>query len=66
MSELLTTIDAAAYLRVSPRTMIRWRVQRTGPAWTYAGTQVRYRRADLDEYLDRRRRTPVRDAAEAT
>lgn len=55
----LTTPEAADYLRVSERTLIRWRVQRRGPAWTYAGRQVRYRLADLEAYLDGRAYDPV-------
>ena len=58
-SPILTTAEAAEYLRVSERTMIRWRVDRTGPAWTYAGCQVRYLRRDLDSYLLERTCKPV-------
>ena len=57
----LSTKEAAAYLGVSERTLIRWRVNRTGPAWTYAGRQVRYRPEDLDAYLESKRTIPVRE-----
>lgn len=61
---VLTTAEAAEYLRISERTLIRWRVQRLGPSWTYAGRQVRYRRADLEAYLEHRSREPVREPVE--
>ena len=59
----LTTKEAAAYLGVTERTLIRWRVNRTGPAWTYAGHQVRYRPADLEAYLEAKRTVPVREGS---
>ena len=62
---VLTTAEAAEYLRISERTLIRWRVQRRGPPWTYAGRQVRYRRTDLDGYLEQRSRKPVRERGAA-
>ncbi|PWG62523.1 helix-turn-helix domain-containing protein [Sediminicurvatus halobius] len=60
---VLTTAEAARYLQVSERSLIRWRVQRRGPAWTYAGRQVRYRIEDLDAYLSGRTRRPVAEEA---
>lgn len=56
---VLTTDEAARYLRVSTRSLIRWRVLRKGPPWTYAGRQVRYRREDLDRYLAGRVNAPA-------
>lgn len=61
---VLTPSQAAKYLSVSSRTLIRFRVQRKGPAWTYVGHQVRYRRTDLDAYLDANRHVPVREYRE--
>jgi excisionase family DNA binding protein len=60
---VLTTGDAAKYLQVSERTLIRWRVQRKGPAWTYVGRQVRYRHEDLNDYLIGRKRRPVAEVS---
>ena len=51
---VLTTVEAAHHLRVSPRTLLRWRRKRIGPRWTYVGHQVRYRPADIEAYLDAR------------
>jgi DNA transposition AAA+ family ATPase len=38
---------------ISARTMERWRVERTGPTYIMIGNGrlVRYRKSDLDEYL---------------
>ncbi len=57
--ENLTASEAADYLRVSERTLIRWRVLRVGPAWTKAGRGVRYRRTDLNAWLAHRTVAPV-------
>ena len=62
MSDNLTTTEAADYLRVGYRTLIRWRGQRVGPPWCKAGQRVLYRRNDLDAWLDSRRQEPVREA----
>lgn len=59
----LTTEEAADYLRVSWRTLYRWRAQRVGPAWTKVGQRVVYRRSDLEAWLDRHRVEPVREAS---
>jgi len=58
----LTTPEAASYLRVSERTLIRWRVMRAGPPWTKVGHGVRYRRSDLDAWLTRRTVEPAMEA----
>ena len=62
---VLTAAEAARYLRVSERSLIRWRNARKGPAWTYAGKQVRYRLADLDAYLAGRTCEPVAERGAA-
>ena len=52
----LTTEDVLAYLKVTPRTI--YRLIRTGelPA-VRIGRQWRFRRADLDDWLERQRVT---------
>lgn len=52
--EILKTREAAAYLRHSERSLIRWRNARVGPPWIRAGGRIVYRRADLDAWLTRR------------
>jgi hypothetical protein len=54
--KLLTTPEAAEFLRLSPRTLERFRVEGTGPRYTKAGpgkrARVLYRRDDLEAWLD--------------
>lgn len=59
--EHLTTAEAADYLRKAPRTLIRWRALRIGPAWHKVGHHVLYKRTDLDEWVTTRRCDPVRE-----
>ena len=52
----LTTGEAAHFLRLSARTLERFRVEGTGPRFTKAGPGVRarvlYRRSDLEDWLN--------------
>jgi hypothetical protein len=52
----LTTVEAGNFVRLSPRTLERLRVQGTGPRFIKAGrgkrARVLYRMADLQEWLD--------------
>lgn len=41
--KLLTTVEAAAFLRLSPRTLERFRVEGTGPKFLKAGAGKRAR-----------------------
>jgi excisionase family DNA binding protein len=50
--DLLTPDEAADYLRLSVRQLQQWRYIGSGPRYTKAGRAVRYRRADLDAWLD--------------
>jgi len=53
---LLTTVEAAALLRLSPRTLERFRVEGTGPKFLKAGagkrSRVLYERAALTAWLE--------------
>jgi len=55
---LLTTFEAAAFLRISRMTLKDWRSDRRGPAYVRFGRwpkgHVRYRLRDLEAFLDRR------------
>jgi excisionase family DNA binding protein len=51
MSELLTTREAASYLRLAITTLEHWRLEGRGPAFCKIGRQVRYRRADVESWL---------------
>jgi excisionase family DNA binding protein len=49
---MLTTHEAASYLRLSPRTLERLRVSGTGPKHCRLGRRsIRYRQQDLDAYV---------------
>ncbi len=54
MQTLLTQRDAAALLRLSERTLERLRVSGLGPKFARCGRSIRYRLADLDEWITAR------------
>ena len=58
---VMTISEVAEYLRVSERSINRWRRMRQGPPWTTAGKQVRYLREDVDAYLRKRQQRPLRE-----
>ena len=50
---LLTREQAAAYLGLKPQTLASWVVRHIqGPPFIKVGRSVRYRRTDLDRWLD--------------
>lgn len=53
MPELLTTREAAEYLRQSESTLAHWRVAGTGPRTVRIGRRVLYRRDDLAEFVEK-------------
>jgi excisionase family DNA binding protein len=54
--KLLTQQQLADELEVSLRTLERWRQEGTGPTFIRVGRSPRYRRADIDAWLERQRR----------
>ena len=51
---LLTTVQAAAQLAISPRTLEDWRLKGGGPSLVKLGVRcVRYRPEDLDKFVDK-------------
>lgn len=52
--EFLTTDEAAAFLRLSPRTLEKQRVHGDGPRYRKFGACVRYTLADLRAWADSR------------
>ena len=60
-TDLLTTEEAARYLRLSPRTLERYRVTGEGPRFLKIGRRVLYRQSDLDEWLKNKSRRSTSD-----
>ncbi len=53
--ELMTSPDAARFLKLEPQTLRSWRVQGRGPRYIrIAGTRVAYRRSELEQWLEDR------------
>lgn len=65
---LLTEVQAADLLRLSPRTLQAWRCQGIGPAFVRAGRAIRYRRPALIAWAHEQEVTPqqARGAASAS
>jgi excisionase family DNA binding protein len=56
--ELLTEQELADELKVSRRTLQRWRREGTGPNWIRVGKAPRYRRSAVAAWLDRQQGSP--------
>jgi hypothetical protein len=52
----LTTAEAASFLRISPVTLGRWRIEGCGPAYRKFGRRVVYAHADLSAWAEAQRR----------
>lgn len=52
--DILDTPEAASYIRLSKPTLERLRLTGDGPPYAKLGKAVRYRRADLDAWLESR------------
>ena len=61
----LTTVEAARYIGLSQRTLKRYRVSGDGPVFHRFGGRVRYRRDDLDDWAEKRRRVSTVDPGPA-
>ncbi|KEP70531.1 hypothetical protein DL1_15590 [Thioclava dalianensis] len=60
----IAEIEAADYLCQSVRTLQKWRVNGFGPSFYKPGRSVRYRRRDLRDWAEARRRSSTsQDAA---
>jgi excisionase family DNA binding protein len=49
---LLGEVQAAKLLNLSTRTLQAWRIKGCGPAFVRAGRAIRYRKKDLDGWVD--------------
>jgi DNA-binding transcriptional MerR regulator len=53
-SSYLTQSESADFLRLSERTLERWRVEGMGPPFRRFGRRVVYAKADLERWADSR------------
>ncbi len=60
MPELFTISETSAYLRIPVETLRRWRTQGTGPRAAKVGKHLRYRKAEIDRWLEEREREAAR------
>ena len=56
--KVLTTDEAAAFLRISPYTLEQWRSRSKGPPYSKIGRNVVYLQADLLSWLYQNRKVP--------
>lgn len=63
MADILTVKEAAAYLKLGKPTLDRYRVKGGGPKFGKLGSAVRYRRADLDTWLESKLVSSTSEAA---
>lgn len=50
--QLMSIEDVGAYLNVPPWTIRKWRTEGKGPRARKLGRHVRFRREDVDDWLD--------------
>ncbi len=60
-----TEPQAGRYIGVSDATMRFWRSNGTGPRYYRAGKLIRYRKSDLDAWIEARLSAPVASAERA-
>ena len=53
MDALMTTDELSEFLRIPKATIYRWRQERSGPKAVRVGKHLRYRRTDVEAWLDR-------------
>jgi excisionase family DNA binding protein len=51
--EILTDKETASFLGIAERTLRDWRKQGKSPAYIRLGNKIRYRKKDIDAYLDK-------------
>jgi len=55
---LLTDVEAANFLNTATQTLRTWRWRGTGPRWLKIGRLARYRKADLELFIEQSARLP--------
>jgi predicted DNA-binding transcriptional regulator AlpA len=61
MRQLLNVLEAAKYLRMAPQTLAKMRCEGTSPPFIKVGRRVLYDLAEIDSWLDQRRRRSTSD-----
>lgn len=61
MRQLLNVPEAAEYLRMAPQTLAKMRCEGTSPPFIKLGRRVLYDLAEIDQWLDQRRRRSTSD-----
>lgn len=62
MDCLMTEDQTAQYLQFTPRALQKWRLDGSGPKYVkISGRAVRYRKQDLDEWIEHRIRRSTSD-----
>jgi predicted DNA-binding transcriptional regulator AlpA len=51
-TEMMNEHEVAAFLKMSVASVRRWRLFRTGPTFKKIGSAVRYRRVDVEAWVD--------------
>jgi predicted DNA-binding transcriptional regulator AlpA len=62
---LLTVRETAEILRCSVHSLNKWRLTGAGPRFVYVGSRVRYRRSDIEAFIDRSTRASTSDSGGA-
>lgn len=62
-SPLLTTKEAARYLKLPHRTLEQWRVEGKGPRHVKQGRRVHYRRTALEAWITQQERSRTGQAS---
>jgi len=63
----MTPQQVADYTSFALRTLKRWRVQKSGPAyWSISSKAVRYLREDVDRWMESRQRIPCDEPSPET
>ena len=65
MKTYLNTAETAEYLDFSRKQLEAWRVRGGGPRYAKIGRSVRYRRVDLDAFVEERLVTSTSDEGRA-
>lgn len=58
--QYLTPVEAGEYLRSTPSTLSKLRLNGKGPSFVRIGKAVRYRKQDLDEWMSASSNAPLK------